>query len=82
MYAVMVGLLRCFEIISVIRRLITARAFFISLILFHSTGTLNAQLILTNAVPSASVDFSNNMQTTVGSNPSQPPDLSKLGQQL
>jgi hypothetical protein len=72
MYAVMVGLLRCFEIISVIRRLITARAFFISLILFHSTGTLNAQLILTNAVPSASVDFSNNMQTTVGSNPSQP----------
>ena len=68
----MVGLLRCCVSASVMRKLIAAPLFFIFLLLFLSSGTLMAQLILTNAVPSASVDFSNNMQTTVGSNPSQP----------
>lgn len=34
------------------------------------TIQLPAQLVLTNLAPSATVDFSNSMQTTVGSNPS------------
>lgn len=40
--------------------------FFIGMIMF---GSARAQLILTNGAPSASINFANTMQTSVGSNP-------------
>ncbi|MEI2748131.1 MAG: hypothetical protein V9E88_05165 [Ferruginibacter sp.] len=43
-----------------------------SLIFLMGISGLKAQLSLTNGTPSASIDFTNNMQTSVGSNPSQP----------
>ena len=42
------------------------------LLLVFAVFDTNAQLVLTNGSPTASIDFTNNMQTTVGSNPSQP----------
>jgi hypothetical protein len=42
------------------------------LIFLMGISSLKAQLSLTNGTPSASIDFTNNMQTSVGSNPSQP----------
>lgn len=44
---------------------------FLLLAVFSVLVTIaKAQLVLTNATPSATIDFSNSMQTTVGSNPS------------
>jgi hypothetical protein len=44
--------------------------FVVVLLLQFASGNVLAQLSLTNGAPSATVDFSSSMQTTVGSNPS------------
>ena len=46
------------------------RLIILFLFLLGITIQLPAQLVLTNLAPSATIDFSNSMQTTVGSNPS------------